>query len=223
MKLEMQKDPILQRLEAALAKERARHEVGIERIQKQFTELRERTRHPVENLFHEITGEYPDALCLALSNILKSLPDRERGVLQLRFGIPMGPRLTLEQIAQQYRVTRERVRQIEVRALRLCRRTASLGLLTPFVTGNWKSIKEPSTLCAKCGGRTPTRGYGIEVLPLSMRSHFCLMNAGIITLEQLVECSERDLLKLKNFGRLSLEEVRQQLRQHGLFLSGEAA
>jgi len=49
------------------------------------------------------------------------------------------------------------------------------------------------------------------------------MNAGIITLEQLVECSERDLLKLKNFGRLSLEEVRQQLRQHGLFLSGEAA
>jgi RNA polymerase primary sigma factor len=49
---------------------------------------------------------------------LESLPDRERQVLELRFGLNDGESQTLEQISRQIGLTRERVRQIESQALR---------------------------------------------------------------------------------------------------------
>jgi RNA polymerase primary sigma factor len=57
-----------------------------------------------------------------LEQALMELPDRERAVLQLRYGLTDGRRRTLEEIGSTFGITRERTRQIEADALRLLRR-----------------------------------------------------------------------------------------------------
>jgi RNA polymerase primary sigma factor len=56
-----------------------------------------------------------------LREILGTLPDRERRVIELRFGLDSGSGRTLEEVSQLVGVTRERVRQIEMKALRILR------------------------------------------------------------------------------------------------------
>jgi RNA polymerase primary sigma factor len=55
---------------------------------------------------------------------LESLSDREREVLELRFGLNDGKEHTLEEVSRYFNVTRERVRQIEAKALRKMRHPA---------------------------------------------------------------------------------------------------
>ena len=58
----------------------------------------------------------------------------------------------------------------------------------------------------------------IEELDLSVRSYNCLKRAGINTVEELVMRSEGDMMKVRNLGRKSLEEVVQKLAGLGLSL-----
>ncbi|MCI6157331.1 MAG: RNA polymerase sigma factor RpoD [Peptoniphilaceae bacterium] len=53
-----------------------------------------------------------------LSNILNTLSERERKVLELRFGLNDGTPRTLEEVGKEFAVTRERIRQIEAKAIR---------------------------------------------------------------------------------------------------------
>ena len=53
----------------------------------------------------------------SIERVLKSLPQREREIIKLRFGLEDGKTYTLEEVGRIYRLTRERVRQIETRAL----------------------------------------------------------------------------------------------------------
>jgi RNA polymerase primary sigma factor len=52
------------------------------------------------------------------TRVLSSLTPREERVLRMRFGIGMNTDHTLEEVGQQFSVTRERIRQIEAKALR---------------------------------------------------------------------------------------------------------
>ncbi|MDR2047797.1 MAG: DNA-directed RNA polymerase subunit alpha [Clostridiales bacterium] len=61
----------------------------------------------------------------------------------------------------------------------------------------------------------------IEDLDLSVRSYNCLKRAGIHTVEDLTQKSEDDMLKVRNLGRKSLEEVIKKLEDMGLELSGK--
>lgn len=56
-----------------------------------------------------------------LNEVLKTLSDREARVLRLRFGLDDGRTRTLEEVGREFRVTRERIRQIEAKALRKLR------------------------------------------------------------------------------------------------------
>ncbi|HJB36821.1 MAG TPA: RNA polymerase sigma factor RpoD, partial [Candidatus Acutalibacter ornithocaccae] len=56
-----------------------------------------------------------------LDNVLDSLTEREREVLRLRFGLDDGRSRTLEEVGKEFKVTRERIRQIEAKALRKLR------------------------------------------------------------------------------------------------------
>lgn len=71
----------------------------------------------------------------------------------------------------------------------------------------------------------PTNGLPVELflkpieeLEFSVRAHNCLINAGIRRVIDLVNLTEEDSLKIKNFGRKSLREVKEILRAFGLHL-----
>ena len=58
----------------------------------------------------------------------------------------------------------------------------------------------------------------VEELELSVRSYNCLKNANITTIRELVLKSEQEMLKTKNFGRKSLNEIKEILSTMGLSL-----
>src|SRR5204863_2631479 len=58
----------------------------------------------------------------------------------------------------------------------------------------------------------------VEELELSVRSYNCLKNANIRTIRELVHKSEAEMLKTKNFGRKSLNEIKEILHTMGLSL-----
>jgi len=58
----------------------------------------------------------------------------------------------------------------------------------------------------------------IEELDLSVRSYNCLKRQGVNTIGQLTECSENDLLNIRNFGAKSIEEVKDKLQGMSLGL-----
>ena len=58
----------------------------------------------------------------------------------------------------------------------------------------------------------------IDDLDLSVRSYNCLKRAGINTVEELIQMTEEEMMKVRNLGRKSLEEVQQKLEELGLVL-----
>jgi RNA polymerase primary sigma factor len=68
-----------------------------------------------------------------LTDVLASLAERERKVLELRFGLGDGYARTLEEVGKQFRVTRERIRQIEAKALRKMRHPTRMRQLHGFL------------------------------------------------------------------------------------------
>ncbi|MBL9136654.1 MAG: RNA polymerase sigma factor RpoD, partial [Verrucomicrobiales bacterium] len=70
-----------------------------------------------------------------LNNVLDTLTERERKVLELRFGLVDGYSRTLEEVGKQFKVTRERIRQIEAKALRKMRHPTRIRQLQGFLEG----------------------------------------------------------------------------------------
>lgn len=68
-----------------------------------------------------------------LSGVLSSLTDREEKVLRLRFGLEDGRSRTLEEVGKEFSVTRERIRQIEAKALRKLRHPSRSKKLKDFL------------------------------------------------------------------------------------------
>ena len=68
-----------------------------------------------------------------ISDVLHTLTDRERRVLQLRFGLEDGRSRTLEEVGREFGVTRERIRQIEAKALRKLRHPTRSRRLKDFL------------------------------------------------------------------------------------------
>jgi len=65
--------------------------------------------------------------------VLKSLTPREEQVLRMRFGVGDGSEHTLEEVGRSFNVTRERIRQIESKALRKLRHPSRAKKLKPFM------------------------------------------------------------------------------------------
>ena len=68
-----------------------------------------------------------------LANALESLTERERQVVKLRFGLEDGRARTLEEVGREFNVTRERIRQIEAKALRKLRHPSRSKRLKDFL------------------------------------------------------------------------------------------
>lgn len=78
----------------------------------------------------------------ATTRVLSSLTPREERVLRMRFGIGMNTDHTLEEVGQQFSVTRERIRQIEAKALRKLKHPSRSRKLKSFLESEGISLKE---------------------------------------------------------------------------------
>jgi RNA polymerase primary sigma factor len=70
-----------------------------------------------------------------INGVLKTLPYREREIIRLRYGLGDGYSYTLEETGRIFKVTRERIRQIEAKALRKLQHHARSNHLRGFVEG----------------------------------------------------------------------------------------
>ena len=75
---------------------------------------------------------------------------------------------------------------------------------------------------AQVGAGNEHLDKSVEELELSVRSYNCLKNANIRTIRELVQKTEAEMLKTKNFGRKSLNEIKEILSSMGLSLGHEA-
>jgi DNA-directed RNA polymerase subunit alpha len=66
----------------------------------------------------------------------------------------------------------------------------------------------------------PAPNFRIEELDFSVRTYNCLKKANILTIPELVQYTENDLMQIRNFGRKSLTEVREKLNALNLSLRG---
>ena len=93
------------------------------------------------NLVSDTTIESPmdhatdEGLRQTTTSVLTALTEREAKVLRMRFGIDMNTDHTLEEVGRQFSVTRERIRQIEAKALRKLRHPARSEQLKSFIEG----------------------------------------------------------------------------------------
>jgi DNA-directed RNA polymerase subunit alpha len=81
------------------------------------------------------------------------------------------------------------------------------------------TVPEEVTLADKEDNRQDRiLNMSIEDLDLSVRSYNCLKRAGINTVQELIQRTEEDMMKVRNLGKKSLEEVQQKLAELGLSL-----
>ena len=86
----------------------------------------EKTQSPGENVNVKILKEQ-------LLRVLDTLTPREQKVVRLRYGLDDGKPRTLEEVGKEFNVTRERIRQIEAKALRKLRHPSRSKKLKDFL------------------------------------------------------------------------------------------
>jgi RNA polymerase primary sigma factor len=91
-------------------------------------------------------GEHADQRLLKerIHEVLKSLAPREREVIELRYGLADGQPRTLDEVARQYGITRERIRQIEARGLLKLRQPTRSSRLEEFADGEAEGVPVPA-------------------------------------------------------------------------------
>jgi len=77
-----------------------------------------------------------------IEQVLKTLTYREREIIKLRYGIGDGYTYTLEEVGRIFKVTRERVRQVEAKAIRKLQHPVRARKLAGFLEGDWEREEE---------------------------------------------------------------------------------
>lgn len=108
-------------------------------------ELVENEKEPVgADFFDDMLEEMSQReLKQTLASVLSTLTEREQKVISMRYGIDDGEEKTLEEIGIKFNVTRERIRQIEVKALRKLRHPSRSRRLKGFLDGLLKATEKP--------------------------------------------------------------------------------
>ncbi len=93
--------------------------------------------------------------------------------------------------------------------------------LSMFTTFEQEPEKIEPEIKVSIPAANPNLFKSVEELELSVRSYNCLQTAGIRTIAQLVQMSESDLLRFRNFGKKSLQEIKEILEKMELHLGME--
>ena len=114
---------------------------------------------PAKHGLNDITGVPNDSL-ECLRDILDTLTEREREVLEQRFGLRGKCARTLGEVARQFELTRERIRQIEAKALRKMLHPRRIRKLEEFV-----NLPTANSSCKKGQGRDKAASAGPSTGP----------------------------------------------------------
>lgn len=175
----------------------------------------------------------------ALLESVETLTEREKKIIYLRFQTG----LTYEQAGKYFGVTRERIRQIEMKALRKLRHprhfkhwkmdtldkafeiaverdryrlenTELKNKLTRIMDA--MGLKEEQKQVAMEAQAEEKKDIALEDLELSVRSYNCLKRAGIRSVADLDGWTIEKMMKIRNLGRRSLDEVLCRLKERGV-------
>jgi RNA polymerase primary sigma factor len=75
----------------------------------------------------------PDSIKQLIDQMLAFLPPRQQTIIKMRFGLWDGERKTLQQIGDHFGVTRERIRQLEKKAMRKLKHPSRIKLFNQFL------------------------------------------------------------------------------------------
>lgn len=173
-----------------------------------------------------------------IDEVLATLPECEARAVRMHFGIGYDREYTLKEIEESYPV-RNRAQTLFYKALRMLRspgRASHLRcLIEPIGNALEEQLRREAEQATEERRRAETEKrrqeflekYGVSCEPavleqsiddieLSVRTYNCLVNANIRTIAELVQRSENEMLKLKNFGRRSLNELKEILASLGL-------
>lgn len=144
----------------------------------------------------------PEQIDNTIDKALEELVYRDREVIKLRYGIEDGQTYTCREIGRRFAISGARARQLEVRGMDRLRRQELTDLFY-----NDAQRKERFL------------GREVSTLDLSVRARNRLGSEGIMTVQQLLEKTERDLMKIRNLGTATLREIKKKLGAYGLSLA----
>lgn len=184
---------------------------------------------------------YPVDLKESVNHVLSTLTMREQTVIKMRFGFDDYNKMTLEEVGKEFKVTRDRIRQIEAKALRKLRhpnrsRILKYGLIEFNLEEKKEEIKiiESRKLSEKAleeyknnikkmleTSEDPinkvidvSSTITIEELEFCVRTYNCLHRfAKLETLCDVLMMNNTELMKIRNFGQKSLNEVNKKLNE----------
>lgn len=131
-----------------------------------------------------------------IENLYSTLTEREVKILKLRYK----EYNTLNFVGSTIGITGARVRQIEMRALRRCRHISRLRILYGITDKIEKEQKQPIKFSF------------LEELDLSNKTFNSLRRAGFWDIEDFQGKTDKDFLKVRNFGNVALTELKEKLK-----------
>lgn len=168
-----------------------------------------------------------------IEQALDTLTEREHKVILRRFR----DRLTLEQTGREFGITRERIRQIEAKAIRKLRHPsrAAMYKAVPYaelkacwadyykLEAEYKQVAEAYRVLSDRPAEEVVResdvlNKALDEMDLSVRSYNCLRRAGKDTIGKIADMSMYELSQVRNLGQKSLKEVVSRLRGYGVEL-----
>lgn len=159
----------------------------------------------------------------AIDCVLETLLPVEREILCMRLGIGR-EKMSIYQISEHYSVSRERIRQVEHRVFRKLRHPSRSHKLRGFVSAqeaasNYLQNAFPAPLTIEIPEiSVDNLNKRVEELETSIRLYNCLSNLEIRYVYQVVEKTEDELLKSKNFSRRLINELKELLAGMNLSL-----
>jgi len=170
-----------------------------------------------------------------LKYVMQTLTDREQKIIRLRDI----EGYTLEAVAERLQVTRERIRQIESKAIRKIRHPFRMKMLQrgKKLTEWQLEINElESKLIKKKDELIYQLNHPEEIiidikddydlkelykLNLSVRTYNCLSRGGYKTLGELRDVSYDDLMRVRSLGKKSIKEIESMLKEYGIRIKGD--
>ena len=169
-------------------------------------------------------AESQEVYIKGVAEVLEELSEREQMIMWSRYA----EKKTLCEVAKELNVTRERIRQIEAKALRKLGHPRNRSCVMAISVKQHqdeirekdlqveKELRQHSAEEMKKNGAL-SKGIAeipIEELDLSVRPYNCLRRAGISTIEQLQQMTKEKLLRVRNLGLKSTEEIQSKLKEY---------